>query len=148
MAFTAAARAASPLWKYCPKCKEKKSIDDFGIVRARRDGRNLYCKLCVRERIRAMRANLQTLPEQIKQKPKNPIHARILGNTPRERVLRAIKLGACTQKEIAQLTKLPRDKICDQLAQLLLWSREIRTGIRGGVRIYFVNPAALKLTRK
>ena len=49
--------------------------------------------------------------------------------SPVERVRDSIRRGAKTQKEIAQDTKLGKDEIGDALANLLLWTREIRTQI-------------------
>ena len=61
--------------------------------------------------------------------------------SPADRVREAIRCGAHTQKEIAQVTKLPKDEVCDALANLLLWTREIRTQIVRHQRMYFVNEA-------
>ena len=36
--------------KYCSRCKKFKDLDEFCRNRARKDGRNNYCKLCCRER--------------------------------------------------------------------------------------------------
>ena len=33
--------------KRCPKCKKKKSVDDFWKQRGRPDGRQVYCKVCL-----------------------------------------------------------------------------------------------------
>jgi len=51
-------------------------------------------------------------------------------------VREAIRCGARTQKEIAQTTKLPKDEVCDALANLLLWTREIRTDVINHTRMY------------
>ena len=59
--------------------------------------------------------------------------------SPADRVREAIRCGAHTQKEIAQVTKLPKDEVCDALANLLLWTREIRTQIVRHQRLYFIN---------
>ena len=67
--------------------------------------------------------------------------------SPADRVREAIRCGARTQKEIAQTTKLPKDEVCDALANLLLWTREIRTQIINHRRMYFVNEASEELTR-
>src|SRR5207237_5301340 len=61
--------------------------------------------------------------------------------SPADRVREAVRCGAHTQKEIAQVTKLPKDEVCDALANLLLWTREIRTQIVNHTRMYFVNDA-------
>ena len=67
--------------------------------------------------------------------------------SPADRVREAIRCGAHTQKEIAQVTKLPKDEVCDALANLLLWTREIRTQIVRRQRMYFVNEALEELTK-
>jgi hypothetical protein len=66
--------------------------------------------------------------------------------SPADRVREAIRCGARTQKEIAQVTKLPKDEVCDALANLLLWTREIRTQVVSHTRMYFVNEAAEELS--
>ena len=43
------------------------------------------------------------------------------------------------RRRSAQVTKLPKDEVCDALANLLLWTREIRTQIVRHQRMYFVN---------
>src|SRR5688572_31619399 len=48
-------------------------------------------------------------------------------------------LPICTQREIAQETKLGKDEIGDALANLLLWTHEIRTQVVGNTRLYFLN---------
>jgi hypothetical protein len=45
-------------------------------------------------------------------------------------------------KEIAQETKLGKDEIGDALANLLLWTREIRTQVQDNTRWYFLNDSA------
>ena len=67
--------------------------------------------------------------------------------SPADRVREAIRCGAHTQKEIAQVTKLPKDEVCDALANLLLWTREIRTQIVSHTRMYFVNDAMEELAK-
>ncbi|HEX3282214.1 MAG TPA: hypothetical protein VHR36_13350 [Pyrinomonadaceae bacterium] len=61
--------------------------------------------------------------------------------SPIERVREAIKKGARTQKEIAQETRLGKDEIGDAIANLLLWTREIRTQTVGNTRLYFITEA-------
>ncbi len=67
--------------------------------------------------------------------------------SPADRVREAIRCGAHTQKEIAAVTKLPKDEVCDALANLLLWTREIRTQIVRHQRMYFVNEALEELAK-
>ncbi|MDQ2937635.1 MAG: hypothetical protein M3R67_09010 [Acidobacteriota bacterium] len=59
--------------------------------------------------------------------------------TPVERVREAIKKGARTQKEIAHETRLGKDEIGDAIANLLLWTREIKTQVVDNMRVYFIN---------
>jgi hypothetical protein len=59
--------------------------------------------------------------------------------SPEDRVREAVRCGSHTQKEIVQVTKLPKDEVCDALANLLLWTREIRTQIVRHQRMYFIN---------
>jgi len=147
--------------KKCPRCQEEKPLEDFGVCRARADGRNLYCKVCIREKINAFRRNLRAYQ---KRQPVGQVQAlerkrsfamlskarpaswstrrftqRVRQLEPDDRVLAAIRAGAHTQREIRRLTKLSSDEVCDALAQLLLWSRKIRTTIFAGQRHYFFN---------
>ena len=65
--------------------------------------------------------------------------------TPAERVREAIKNGAKTQTEIARGTKLGKDEIGDALANLLLWTKEIRTEVIDNERRYFINEPVIEL---
>ena len=67
--------------------------------------------------------------------------------SPADRVREAIRCGARSQTEIAQVTRLPKDEVCDALANLLLWTREIRTQIVNHTRMYFVNEASEELLK-
>jgi hypothetical protein len=151
--------------KKCPRCSESLPVSDFGVCRARKDGRNLYCKRCIRQKIAHSR---QALREYKQARSKHgassgPVRkhlslsnqaslspariARILRKmSPADRVREAIRCGAHTQKEIAQVTKLPKDEIGDALANLLLWTHEIRTEIKNHSRMYFVNEIGEKLS--
>ena len=62
--------------------------------------------------------------------------------SPIERVREAIKKGARTQREIAQETRLGKDEIGDAIANLLLWTREIRTQTVDNTRLYFISESA------
>src|SRR5438876_8798241 len=152
--------------KRCPRCEESLPLSEFGLCRARKDGLNLYCKRCIRQKISLSR---QALREYKKARGKHGSStssdssrlaldtkaslnsrriARMLRKlSPADRVREAIRCGAHTQKEIAQVTKLPKDEVCDALANLLLWTREIRTQIVSHTRRYFVNDAMEELNR-
>src|SRR5215467_8393619 len=42
---------SAPQVKHCPICSKELPITEFGICRARKDGRNLYCKSCIRKKV-------------------------------------------------------------------------------------------------
>ena len=136
--------------KYCPICCQQLPLAEFGVCRARKDGRNLYCKSCIRKKVTESRRALKEYRSARKRYVNQPMleghesgeHAfpRALSKlSPIERVREAIKKGARTQKEIAQETRLGKDEIGDAIANLLLWTREIRTETVGNTRRYFIN---------
>jgi len=148
----------SPGIKHCPICAKDLSISDFGICRARKDGRNLYCKSCIRNKVTQSRRALKEyksarkryIAQQVDmtdlvgdEHSSNTHYAKSVSKlSPVERVRDAIRRGAKTQKEIAQETKLGKDEIGDALANLLLWTREIRTQVQDNTRWYFLNDSA------
>ena len=48
-----------PELKHCPICISDLPLDEFGICRARKDGRNLYCKGCIRNKVTQSRRALK-----------------------------------------------------------------------------------------
>jgi hypothetical protein len=139
----------------CPRCERWLPISNFGVCRARKDGRNLYCALCIREKVNASRqrfreykkarvaVGLAPLPASVKvydaagdRRVKRMVRKI---SSHEDRVREAIALGKHTLKEIAVTTKLSKDSVCDALANLLLWSGDIRTQIVKGQRMYFIN---------
>ena len=153
--------------KRCPRCEESLPLSEFGVCRARKDGLNLYCKRCIPQKIAISRQALReyktarskhgttaaassrsrvTIEAKLGFSPRRI--ARMLRKlSPADRVREAIRCGARTQKEIAQTTRLPKDEVCDALANLLLWTREIRTDVIDHTRRYFVNEVAEDLSR-
>src|ERR1700694_1381508 len=149
-----------------PRFEESLPVSEFGLCRARKDGLNLYCKRCIRQKIALSRQALREYKSArskhgatpASSRPRLTIEAkrgfsprriaRMLRKlSPADRVREAIRCGARTQKELAQTTKLPKDEVCDALANLLLWTREIRTEVINHTRMYFVNEVAEELTR-
>ena len=147
--------------KQCPICSQDLPLTEYGICRARKDGRNLYCKSCIRKKVsesrRAFKAYKSVRHQYVVQNAepgmsvdgdenaptaRQYVARQISKMTPAERVREAIKNGARTQKEIAQGTKLGKDEIGDALANLLLWTREVRTEVIENNRMYFINEAA------
>jgi hypothetical protein len=152
--------------KKCPRCEESLPLSEFGVCRARKDGLNLYCKRCIRQKIAQSRQALREYKNarikhgsqavegrsRVTIDAKSGFSARRIARmlrklSPADRVREAIRCGARTQKEIAHVTKLPKDEVCDALANLLLWSREIRTQVVSHTRMYFVNEAAEDLSK-
>jgi hypothetical protein len=149
--------AGTPEAKECPICSLLLPLSEFGVCRARKDGRNLYCKSCIRRKVtesrRAQKAYKSVREQYAVTKVPEPrktisetdtssreyVTRQISKMTPVERVREAIRNGARTQKEIAMGTKLGKDEIGDALANLLLWTREIRTEVLQNTRMYFIN---------
>lgn len=159
-----AAEATALELKRCPRCEESLPLSEFGICRARKDGLNLYCKRCIRQKIALSRQALREYKSARSKHgggaPKTRVTletsagfsprriARMLRKlSPADRVREAIRCGARTQKEIAHVTRLPKDEVCDALANLLLWTREIRTQIVSRQRMYFVNEVMEELQK-
>ena len=146
--------------KHCPICTNDLPVSEFGICRARKDGRNLYCKSCIREKVTTQRRALKEY-KAVRKKYQPQIEAAILieaaskmelaGFTnlpPALRVRLAIERGARTQREIHVKTKLGKDVIGDALAHLLLWTHEIETKSDGAERYYFIRQAEEQPKRK
>jgi hypothetical protein len=147
----------SPQVKHCPICSKDLPISEFGICRARKDGRNLYCKSCIRHKVTQSRRALKEYKTARKKYISQQVEiADLLSEStgsglypakamsklsPVERVRDAIRRGSRTQREIAQETKLGKDEIGDALANLLLWTHEIRTQVVDNTRLYFLNDA-------
>lgn len=145
----------SPQLKHCPICSQDLPITEFGICRARKDGRNLYCKSCIRQKVTQSRRALKEYKSARKRYISQQIEMSemMAGDSasshypsksvsklsPVERVRDAIRKGSRTQREIALETKLGKDEIGDALANLLLWTHEIRTQVVGNTRLYFLN---------
>jgi len=144
--------------KDCPICSQQLPLSEFGVCRARKDGRNLYCKSCIRKKVTESRRALKEYRSARKRYVSHPLsetsppdgdspssasYTRLLSKlSPVERVREAIRKGARTQKEIAQETRLGKDEIGDAIANLLLWTREIKTQIVDNNRAYFINESA------
>ena len=145
--------------KDCPLCNQSLSLAEFGVCRARKDGRNLYCKSCIRKKVTDSRQALREYKSARKRyvtqqdfesndisladsgsHPATQHVTRVVSKlSPIERVRVAIKKNARTQREIALETKLGKDEIGDALANLLLWTHEIRTEVIDSTRMYFIN---------
>src|SRR5262249_23822006 len=45
--------------KQCPICTQDLPLEEFGVCRARKDGRNLYCISCIRKKVTESRRALK-----------------------------------------------------------------------------------------
>lgn len=140
--------------KDCPICAQALPVSEFGICRARKDGRNLYCKSCIRKKVTESRQVLreyksarkryvsqQTLEAQGNDASSQNLSRLLSKLSPIERVREAIKKGSRTHKQIRIEAKLGDDEVGDALANLLLWTHEIRTEVVDNTRMYFLNEA-------
>ena len=155
--------AVDAQFKCCPRCNSTLPLDDFGISRARKDGRNIYCKRCNRDRTNASRQSARerqkaqldvravssvgngsaTTPGPIEsirrfEMPCSLVSRASVCLTPVERVREAIRSGPKTQREILELTRLSKDEIGEALADLLLWMHEVGTKMVGDTRLYYL----------
>jgi hypothetical protein len=143
-----------PDTKQCPICSQDLPLTEYGICRARKDGRNLYCKSCIRKKVsesrKAFKAYKSVRHQYVVEKlddehgnanvpRRQGVMRQVSKMTPVERVRESIKSGARTQKEIGKRANLGTDEVCEALANLLLWTREVRTEIVGGERHYVIN---------
>jgi hypothetical protein len=146
--------------KHCLICEKDLPVSDFGRnayydKRGAGDGRSLYCSTCIRLKRNAER---EALKEYKAAKKIRLARAAELAKaayydplsdtqwpigcqfklSPVDRVANAIRNGCHSQAEIGLETKLGADEIGDAIAQLLLWTKEIRTEGSGEDRLYFL----------
>ena len=65
--------------KFCKKCKNLLSINDFGILKKEKDGHNHYCKLCCKKWCRKWKSNIMNEKKQRKADKKYQARKRALG---------------------------------------------------------------------
>src|SRR5690349_3778163 len=100
----------TPDLKHCPICIKDLPVWEFGICRARKDGKNLYCKECIRRKVKQSRIGNKNWRQLQKERRARLIEEALDQNgtidtavsmTTEDRVLEAITNGARTQREIA-----------------------------------------------
>jgi hypothetical protein len=128
--------------RQCYRCQEFLPQARFGVRRASKDGLNTYCKNCIHNKIkegrlrdRERRANIKALLDS------KPLTECV---TPKQRAAGLIKealraaAGPLTQEELRRGTHLGRETLCDALAELILWQREVRSLVVGERRVYLL----------
>jgi hypothetical protein len=145
--------------RVCPSCPElgTQPLANFYVSTTRPNGRTSYCRICTRAKIAKSRKEkkeynaVQRAAGIMIETPKTKPIIRSLQSqkySPAKRVKESIQRGATVQSEIVQATKLPKDKVCDALAHLLLWSREIGSVVVDNERRYFINDGSVKIRRE
>lgn len=97
----------------CPICKES-DPNQFGICRARKSGRNKYCRACARNKVYAGRIRYRDYLHLKKSRGLQIVTLK----TPAERVVYALRRGFKDREAIRMFTKLTSDDVSDQLAEL------------------------------
>lgn len=138
--------------KFCPKCEKKLWIKCFGISKARKDGRNCYCKECAlakvhefRQRIRAMKAAIRerkAVIETLERKPN--VLSEAASESVLEKVRNAVEAGCATRDQIQANTKLDWDDLGVALAELTFERGVLRIERVGSKREFHL--AELKVT--
>lgn len=135
--------------KHCPICNNDLPVDEFGLCRARRDGRNLYCKCCIRKKVTIARRNLKEYKTtrkrvlqdrywaQLNAAPIVDISTKRAKQSPVDRIRELIREQPRTQRELRTETKLPKDMIGEVLSVLLLDKHEIKSVWSGDERTYY-----------
>jgi hypothetical protein len=124
---------------------------------------NLYCRQCINEKVAIGRVAFREYKKKAEGRKQqagvvnrtpvlnlrsHKISRELRKLEPADRVRAAIRYGSHTQKEIAQVTRLSKDEVCDALANLILWTREIATRIIRHQRMYFANEPGQAPTRE
>lgn len=114
--------------KHCPRCERDLPDSEFGICRARKDGINLYCRICCRQKVNAGREKRRAYLAV--RKPCVPAFRRVKA-TPRDKVKLAYARGVTDRAAIRKMTGLHWDVLVDIIADLndmgvIRWNRYTR----------------------
>ncbi len=139
--------------KHCPVCDEDLAVAKFGICRARKDGRNLYCKVCIRRKVQAGRRALKEYNAAKKNRALPLFDSAESVVVPLSRLPEVERVKAVCSSEpqtlvqIAKDSKLHVDTVEELLARLQLAREVVRTvsGDRAFFRLAPERPAAATL---
>ena len=136
--------------KHCPICDRDKLVTEFGKCAARKDGRNLYCKVCINAKVTESRRKLK----EYKAAKKN--RTLPLFDDPEPRVVPLSQLAevdrvksVCgrepkTLLEIARDAKLHADAVEVLLTRLQL-AREVVRTVNGDRALYALAPERARI---
>src|SRR5258705_12135888 len=121
--------------KNCPICSQDLPLSEFGVCRARKDGRNLYCKGCIRKKVTDSRRALKEYRSARKRYVSQPIsenswttqsgedspssanYTRLLSKlSPVERVRKQIRKARARKKETPKRTSQGKKEIAKPMA--------------------------------
>jgi hypothetical protein len=146
---------ASVELKHCPRCEETLPLSEFGVCRSRKDGLNLYCKRCIRQKIADARTQLKDY------KRKDPNHGNrnlhVIALTPQgrlnlrrlrklshaDRVLRSLGIvGTQSFKELRYSCSLTEEQLSEALAHVVGFGLPVGTRNGTDPRVYFLKAKA------
>ena len=93
--------------KICKRCERDLPLSEYGVDRARKDGLNLYCKSCIRDKKRIQTA-----------KRKEYVLSTGIEAKPSDRVKNAIARGITDRAQIKQALGIGWDRLSDSIAEL------------------------------
>lgn len=139
--------------KHCPVCEKDLPVTSFGICRARKDGRNLYCKGCIRQKVQVGRRALKDYNAAKKNRAlplfdsAEPVVVPLSRMPEVDRVKAVCSREPQTLLQIAKDSKLHVDTVEELLGRLQLAREVVRTvsGDRAFFRLAPERPAAATL---
>jgi len=135
--------------KHCPICNKDLQLGDFGKCKARKDGKNLYCKSCINNKVRESRKSIKEYTKAKRRRSSLPLFdaadaaviVPLSRLADRERVRVVLQGEGCkTQKQIADDAKLSLEVVDLWLAQMIV-DRAVCSAVEGGKRLYWLPPA-------
>jgi predicted Rossmann fold nucleotide-binding protein DprA/Smf involved in DNA uptake len=100
--------------KHCPTCDADLPLSAFGDCKSRKNGKNIYCKLC--NRLRTAFARHKQRARRPQQMPRERPARR--DQTPGSKILEALERGPLTWTELKEETGLSEDTLSEALFEL------------------------------
>jgi hypothetical protein len=131
----------------CGECGERLPIECFGICKARKTGRNLYCKVCILEKVHACRDRKRAMKKARNLAKTHPERKPLVISAPvlpsaMQKVKYAVRDGQHTRWAIREATGLTMDQVGDALAELTFVHKVLRTKPVDNERHFFVREIA------